>query len=828
MRKSKGSRARKAAAAGAHGVGHFIGTIFKVLGTFLLIMLVTGVIFTCIFAAYVKSSILPNAGLNLENFTLNQSSVIYCKNSDTGEWETYATLYGEENREWVDYDQMPKYLEYAAVSIEDKRFYEHNGVDWYRTVAAFGNMFLSMNNTFGGSTITQQLIKNITEDDDVTVQRKIMEIFRALELEKSYTKSEIMEWYLNTIYLGEGCYGVGTAAYKYFGKDVSQLTIAECASLVGITNNPSMYDPYISTRTKTANKARQETILQQMWEQGYITEDEYKEAVAQELVFTSAEDNSANTAGTENGVYSWYVEMIIDDVTADLQEQFGYDQKTARRLLYSGGLQIYACVDTSIQSVVEQVYADTDNLPSPRNSPSQSLQSSIVIMDPYTGDILAVAGGTGEKTANRVLNRAVDSPRPPGSSIKPIAVYGPALDLGIITPDTILSDSPDIKLSGTDWFPYNDSRTYSGQISVKDALRKSLNTISAQILDKVTPAVSYQYMTEKFGCYSLVPEDADYAPLALGQLTYGLTAREMANAYSAIANNGIWIESRSYSTVTDVDGNILLDDDRETHSALSSAAATNLTYIMNYAATYGTGYESRLSDWPVAGKTGTTSDNGDRWFAGFTPYYCAAVWTGYDIPEYMSFSGNPATQIWQRIMEEIHTGLESRSFPDPEYLAPVKDIINDPLPDGMPTTFYYDSSTGLYVDSASDNYYNPQDKCYYNGNGKKIDINTGELLPEEKETQVISGSGAFSKTVGDGSFSLNASALGGAALSYSSSDSSVCTVSSDGVVTVVGQGTCTITISAAATSDYQAGSKTVVITVSGGTPEPDPQPEPGA
>ena len=431
--KSKKSKraAKTAASAMAFTVGGLARTILKVFLTVLLIFLTTGMIFTCIFAVYVKTCLSSDLNVSMEDYQLDLSTTLYYE--DEGETKELTTLYSTVNRIWVDYDEIPKYLEHAAVAIEDQRFYDHKGVDWYRTIGAFGNMFLGMRSDFGGSTITQQLIKNITQDDDITVQRKLLEIFRALDLEKRYSKEEIMLWYLNVIYLGSGCYGVEAAAETYFGKHVSELSLAECASLIGITNNPSRYSPYADVE---ANKERQEIILWEMYDQGYITREEYEQAVAEELTFVRS-----TTEEYTQQIYSYYVETVINDVLTDLVEQRGISLQAARQLLYSGGYQVYTCLDMDIQNQVDSVYENMENLPQSWAPSDQQFQSAIVIMDPYTGEIVALSGGTGEKTANFELNR-VDSKRPAGSSFKPLAVYGPAFDVGIVTQYTPVNDSP--------------------------------------------------------------------------------------------------------------------------------------------------------------------------------------------------------------------------------------------------------------------------------------------------------------------------------------------------------------------------------------------------
>ena len=631
--------------------------VWPVIGTIILIGILTALLFLCIFAFYIKTCIIPTTKLDLSDYALNQTSTIYYEDSE-GNWKELTTLHGQENRIWVDYDKIPQYMEKALVSIEDKRFYRHNGVDWYRTAGAFVNMFVGMKNTFGGSTITQQLIKNLTQQDDITVQRKLLEIFQAIEFEKEHDKKEIIEWYLNTVYFGEGCYGVQTAAQTYFGKDVSKLSLAECAAIVGITNLPTYYDPFYSVEN---NKARQEDVLTCMYDQGYISKKEYEEAVAEELDFVRGENSPSASS-----VRSYYTETVISDVIKDLAAEKGISELAAQTLVYNAGYEIYCCLDKNIQAKVDKIYEDLDALPKATNGTSSQLQSGIVIMDQYTGKIVALSGGTCKKTINFGLNRATKTTRAPGSSIKPIAVYGPTVEYGLIPPSTLVldADGSRIKLQGvkTDWFPKNSPNQYDGIMTIKEALRDSKNTVSVQIMDKLTPAASLDFLRNRLGIESLIDSDADYAALALGQPHYGITVREMAQAYCALSNDGTFTKARTYTMVKDRSGNIVLDNQPQTQQAFSTETARTMTYMLNYAATYGTGHESRLSNMPVAGKTGTTSDNKDRWFCGYTPYYTCAVWTGYDTPEKMRFSGNPAAQIWQKIMEDIHKDLKYKEF----------------------------------------------------------------------------------------------------------------------------------------------------------------------
>lgn len=639
---------------GAEKRGGRAGRVLGVIGTILLIGVVTALIFVCIFAFYVKTCITPSLDIDLNDFTLNQSSIIYYKDSN-GDYQKLTTVKSSENRIWIDGDQIPQHMKDALVAIEDKRFYTHKGVDWFRTAHAALNMFTG-GSTFGGSTITQQLIKNLTQQDDITVQRKLLEIFQALDLEKNYDKDEILEYYLNAVYFGEGCYGVQTAAQTYFGKDAKDLSVAEAASIVGITNLPTYYDPFYSVEN---NKERQENVLREMYKQGYLKKAEYEEAKNEELDFVRGE----NSPSTSN-VYSYYEEVVLSDVIGDLAEAKGISRNAASQLVHNAGYEIYACIDKDIQAKVDAIYTDPEKLPKTYGSTKSQLQSAIVIIDQATGEIKALRGGTGDKTINYGLNRATGTTRPPGSSIKPIAVYGPAVEYGLISPSTLVLDKDEkhVQLTHTSWYPKNSPNRYDGIITITTALQKSKNTVAAQIMDKLTPSAALEFLRSRLGVTSLIDSDADYAAMALGEPHYGITVREMAQAYTALANDGVFTYSRTYTMVKDRSGKIILDNQPQTIQAFSQNTARTMTYMLNNAATYGTGAESRLSNMPVAGKTGTTSANRDRWFCGYTPYYTCAVWTGYDTPETMAFSGNPATQIWQKVMSAVHSDLPRKEF----------------------------------------------------------------------------------------------------------------------------------------------------------------------
>lgn len=662
--------AGKAADTAADTVVGAVGLVAKIVVTVLLVILTTTLLLACVFAFYVKTCLTEDIDVSLSDYQLSESSIIYCETS-AGEYKELATLHGSENRIWVDLEDIPDYLVKALVAIEDHRFYEHKGVDWYRTVGAMFTMLTGGDDSFGGSTITQQLIKNLTGNKEVTVQRKLIEIFQALEFEKKYDKDEIIEWYLNAVYFGEGCDGIYTAAQKYFGKEPSQLTLAESASIVGIVNLPTYYSPFYSEEN---NKERQETVLRRMYELGYISYDEYEQAKNEQLVFTRSDNEVA-----DQEIYSYYVEAVIKDVTEDLMEQKGISQDTARQLLYNGGYRVYSCLDSYIQECVDNVYLDVENFPKPYRANDQQLQSAMVIMDPYTGEVVAMSGGVGEKTGNLVLNRATDALRAPGSSFKPLAVYAPAIELGLITPSTLVNDAPreEVEMSQNQWYPNNSDFKYRGIIDIATGVRLSLNTVAAQVLDKLGLDASTNFLKNKLGVTSLVPDDYNYASLALGELTNGISVLEMAQAYCTFDNSGIFTEARTYSRVTDAAGNIVLDNQPKTHVAMKSSTATNITSLLFSAANYGTGSESIFSGQAIAGKTGTSSYNWNRWFAGYTPYYVGVVWTGFDQPEQMYVYGNPAAQVWRRVMQQVHAGLEYKSFPAADWIGGDTQIFGD-------------------------------------------------------------------------------------------------------------------------------------------------------
>lgn len=642
------------------GIGHLLS---RILITLVLIGVLCGCFCGIAFAMYVHIYINPSAQETAAEISkglgLNLNSFIYAKESDSDEYTLYETIKGKENREWVDSDKIPDTLKNAVVAIEDERFYKHHGVDWVRTIGAVKGWLLG-GTQYGGSTITQQLIKNITADNDYSVKRKVNEIFRAFALEKEIDdKDRILVMYLNTIYLGYNSYGVQTAAMQYFDKDVSQLDLAESAVLAGLTNNPSIYDVYNHPEKV---KERQETILAQMLDQKMISQEEYEAAVAEELNYRPYEEYQQEIKST----YSYFTDEVIKDVINDLMTEKGYSRLVAENMVYSGGLNIYATIDTKVQNALDEVWANADNFPNTEKY-GEIPQSAMVITDKQ-GNIVGIAGGRGEKTSSRGFSYASDARRQPGSSIKPLATYGPAMDAGIATPDTTVYDRALIQDEKGNPWPMNDGKYPTGRaMTVKEGMTRSLNTISVQLLKQLTPQKSYEFMTQQLGFKLVdsrtnedgtVQSDIDLAPLALGALTDGVTVREMAGGYSTFINDGVYGGTRTYTKVTDSEGNTIMENTPNTDKGFTNVRTDYymLDCLQNVTA-HGTAYGIQLDGVETGGKTGTTTSNTDIWFCGITPKYSGAVWVGYEHNYRLDgLYGRNAAEIWLAVMQKVHAG----------------------------------------------------------------------------------------------------------------------------------------------------------------------------
>ncbi len=662
------------------------------------------------------------------------TSVIY--DNDNNE---LSKLHGDENREYVTLDQIPKNMQQAVIAIEDERFYEHDGVD----IQGFARAVYSTatgQQLQGGSTITQQLIKNnITKVPRNTVKTKLKEQYLALKYEKELedelgskeaAKNYILELYLNTIGLGHGYNGIKTAAEGYFGKEPSELTLAECACLAGITNNPSLYSPRSNPE---GNKKRQVIILNYMLNQGRITQEEYNAAINEDVYSKVKKSDITNGEDAEAGnIHSYYEDALINQISEDLQTKYNWSVQEANNIIYNGGLQIYSNLDPRIQKIVDTEYNDDSNFPWVTYSigidyrvsvedintgeqthsqyskiarsqtgaegwvadkkaeieaglgPNQRIvadkayytkqpQSAMAIIDYHTGEIKAIAGGRGEKTVNRAFNRATDSARQPGSVFKILAAYAPALDMGKISNATTIVDEPYRTSDGyapNNWW----GKSYRGPVSIRQGIKDSMNIIAVKVMVETGIDLCYDYLLN-FGFTTL--ENDNHAATALGGLTNGVTQVEVAAAYGTIANNGQYLKPYFYDKVLDHDGNVLLENSHESKQVLKPSTGYILTDLMTSVVTNGTGTQARLSKMPVAGKTGTTTDAKDLTFVGYTPYYVASIWLGYDnyddtVRNMNNINQSVHLRMWRNIMEQVHSGLEVKQFEKPEGVEKMK------------------------------------------------------------------------------------------------------------------------------------------------------------
>lgn len=680
------------------------GTAGRVIGTILLVFVLTAAIFAGIFSAYINSSMRGRVEVYLDEFETKVSTELYYQEPSSGEWTMYHTLFlDSENRIWADLEQIPKDLQKAVVAIEDKRFYTHKGVDWHGTARAiFSTIFGG--SVQGGSTITQQLVKNVTGDNQNTVKRKVMEIYRAQELEKRYEKDEILEAYLNEVYFGYSCYGVVTASLKYFNKDVSELSLAECASLIAITNNPSLYDPLQTDWGLENNRTRQLLVLGAMLEQEKIDQAAYDAAKEENVVFsngytilggrvdvdTDKKDDTDTDGGDEQpeeetetatSSQSYFTDAVIEDVAAALVEKYGLTDSTnpvtgkvttafdqGVNMVYGKGYKIYTTQNPDYQKIAEEVCTDTSNLPytsSYTNSygekETEQLQVGMTIVDPYTGYVVAMVGGAGVKQYDRGWNWAT-SARQCGSAIKPISVYAPALDDGTINGASTIDDYPVMVLNGS-VYPKNANGRYKGLTPLHTAIARSTNTCAVRVVQEYGTSRSYDFMTNKLGFTTLTSQDAQQVGnMGLGGLDRGVTTEEMAAAFAAFANEGIYTAPRTFIRVEDADGNVILENEAKASVAMKDTTAALMNSLLQEVINGGTGYEGRISGMHVAGKTGTTNNDQDRYFVGYTPYYSCAVWVGYVHNQRIVASGNPAASMWQKVMSRIHADLPDKDF----------------------------------------------------------------------------------------------------------------------------------------------------------------------
>lgn len=649
------------------------------------------------------------------------------------------------NRISVTMDKIPQHLADAFVAIEDARFYDHNGIDIKGIVRA-GYTFIKsgFRRAEGASTITQQLLKNtvftnwVNEDGLIEkLQRKFQEQYLALEITKQLSKEEILLRYMNTINLGQNTLGVQAASLRYFNKDVSELTLSECAVIAAITQNPSKWNPISHPEN---NAERRERVLTKMLEQNFISQEEYDEAMADDVYSRIQE---VNISQVNSSVSSYFVDALTEAVYQDLIDEAGYSATQASAMLYSGGLRIESTLDPDIQAIADEVYSNPDNYPENvkwylnyeltvktaggdyENHSKEMLkawfveneskkfdllfssmedayaavetykaavlseddeviaenisltpqpQVSLTIIDQSTGYVVAMIGGRGAKEGSRTLNRATDTTRPPGSTFKVLSTFAPALDSAGMTLATVFNDAPFNYNDGTPVNNWYNNPKYEGLSSIRKAIYHSMNIVTVKCLTQITPKLGFEYL-EDFGFTTLNELEDCYQPMALGGLYTGVTNMELCAAYATIANNGYYNEPKLYTRVLDSDGNVILDHSLpENKPVIKETTAFLLTDAMTDTVTIGTGTSVNFGGMAIAGKTGTTSDNKDVWFAGYTPYYTAVTWTGYDNnADLNSKNGelNLSKKLWRAVMSKIHEDLPKQSFPIPSDIVQV-------------------------------------------------------------------------------------------------------------------------------------------------------------
>ena len=584
-----------------------------------------------------------------------------------------ANLSGDEKRKIITLEDMSQYLPKAYVAIEDERFYKHSGVDFKRTAGAILNTVFTGSSSYGGSTITQQLVKNITKDDEASglagIFRKIKEWAKAYQVERMISKDQILELYLNILFVGgEGnLHGVELGAEYYFNKSAKDLSLAECAYMAGINSSPMSYNPFDTSTDNTEKiKNKTKTVLEKMKELEYINDEEYNTAVAEV-------DNGLNFQKGEISTgsnYSYHTDAVLDQVINQVMEERGVSRQIAENYVYSSGLTIYSTVDANIQARLEEEYQKEKYIKSGRDKNADGTlvndhtQSGMAIIDYKTGNVVGIAGGLGEKDAAG-WNRATHMRRQQGSAIKPIVDVAPALEEGIITPATIYDD---VKTNfGGDYEPKNEGDDYDGLINIRQFIAVSHNIPALKIMKELSPAKSLEYLN-KMGMTSLTKEQDNVLSLAIGGSSNGSSPLEMAAAYGTIANDGVYITPTFYTKVVDSSGNTVLTPKQEQTRVFSEQTAYLTKSITEepVTASNGTATYCKISGMDVVAKTGTTDDSYDRWLCGFTPYYAAATWFGYDTNEEVrGFSQNPAGQIWDAVMTDIHKNLENATFTKP-------------------------------------------------------------------------------------------------------------------------------------------------------------------
>lgn len=674
-----------------------------------LVIVITGTIVSTALTVYVLNFMDEATSITLQELETGSDTYFYgLQTNEAGEEELVVLhrVKTDVQRIPISIDRVPQHVRDAFVSTEDERFYAHDGVDYKRTLAAFLNMFMHFYDTEqGGSTITQQLIKNLTGDDRKSPDRKIKEIFSAMQLEKTYSKDEILEEYLNYIGFGGAINGIQLASIRYFGKNVDDLTVPEAAVLAAIPQSPNFYGPFMATENdegrpivdgKANNRVRQEYVLYKMYTNGAITYDEYQNYLNTPILYTdspeylaSHPEATAEELEQEQSASSWVVDAMYYEAADFIMEQYNLsDQTEAIRKINKGGYRIYSCVDDKMQKYIEEKFLDINNIYSADSlrrwadidgdgTAEEYLPHIAFVAMNYDGEVLALVGDWGEKKGSLVTNYAVSDPRQVGSTMKPISTYGLALETDLIHWGTTFRDEPIMKAENGDPWPYNYGKTLSYEThNMYYFLQKSFNTVPAQLCQTLTPAEVYKFCTEKLGL-QLNPYDEAIAPLSLGALTYGVTLENLVNAYLPYGNEGVYNEAHIITRIEDSAQNIIYQNDGNPREAVSDETAWVMNRLLKNVVENGTGTAAKLSNKVLCGKTGTTDNWYDETFVGLTRDFLSGITIGYKYNnDLLSLPSSISAKVWYNIIGEY---ADTQFADTPKDFEPVKTVLEMPM-----------------------------------------------------------------------------------------------------------------------------------------------------
>ncbi len=647
-----------------------VSSLMKVILSLILVLVIAGCVVATVATVYVMKIVQSDPIIDLTNIQLSQSSIIYAYD-DKGEEVELATLHNAENRIWVDINDVPQHVLDAFVAAEDKEFYDHEGVDWSRTIASFVNVFLHIYDVrSGGSTITQQLIKNINGDFyNRTIQVKINEIITSMNLERHYTKRQILNAYINYISFHHNLNGIEAASQYYFGKSSKDISIAQAAALAATVQSPAHQNPLCEERNK---ERRNNYILPAMYEQGLISQEQYEAALVEDIHAGQNKLNSGSETQTVSQHNSYFVDTVIEDAIALFMKEYDYSYDYASSQLHSGGYRIYTTVDLNMQKLLEKKFEDLSTFYG-GYIPNNPHQAAMVIMD-YDGQIKALVGGVGKKKESRSFNRATMAMRSPGSTIKPIASYAPAFENNLITWSSMMQDKGVMDLKRADGsvrpWPSNYNMRYDGTYSVIDAIRVSKNTIPVQLVQQLTPQYCVNFLQNSLGISTLVTSgsvnDVTLASMGIASMAKGMYLREEVAAYAIFGNNGYFTPSTTITEVRNADGKKLIDNKQKSTQVIGADTA----YIMNRALHQvvntqgGSGTKAKISTGlPTLGKTGTSDDRKDMSFMGLTPYHVAGIWFGFDDNTVLDVDiCKDRVAVWNNIMEQMYAKMPVIDF----------------------------------------------------------------------------------------------------------------------------------------------------------------------